>query len=336
MELVVRRSASVRDHGGAAGHPGADGLAGRQQAARQRHVYNASPHAAQKGDCRARHRGRRASRVQRPPNRGTIAARVARGPGAANRWERRTRCCRYTEADRLRDAPRRSKRRPAACGCSPGAMRWMAHLQNSGPSCSGSMRETSCRHRDQARPAHREPRSHLRASRRARRPAARRRRHSGHRRATHVRIVRVIRRATGCTILLRRSYVESLFSTPRYRDASSTCCATAREGKLPAATSSRCPRRDSVPAGFYMSAPHVGGRGIRARTVPAAFSRQNPAGQPRGRPRRRVARRLGACNPRDDSRRAHPPDSDHRRIPHGAVRLRPGFAVREIQYSASS
>jgi len=36
--------------------------------------------------------------------------------------------------------------------------------------------------------------------------------------AMHVSIVRVIRRATGCTVLLRRSYVESLFSVPHYGD----------------------------------------------------------------------------------------------------------------------
>jgi hypothetical protein len=79
--------------------------------------------------------------------------------------------------------------------------------------------------------------------------------------AMHVRIVRVIRRATGCTVLLRRSHVESLLSMPRYRDFMYVLRNSARRE---AAGSDVQPlSQEGFNTGrFFMSAPHVGGRGF--------------------------------------------------------------------------
>lgn len=79
--------------------------------------------------------------------------------------------------------------------------------------------------------------------------------------AMHVSIVRVIRRATGCTVLLRRSYVESLFSVPRYRE---TMYVLRNKTRGEAAGSDVQPlfQEGFSTGGFSMSAPHVGGRGF--------------------------------------------------------------------------
>lgn len=74
-------------------------------------------------------------------------------------------------------------------------------------------------------------------------------------------IVRVIRRATGCTVLLRRSYVESLFSLPRYRNFMYVLRNKTR-GEA-AGSDVQELSRDGYSAGaFSISAPHVGGRGF--------------------------------------------------------------------------
>lgn len=79
--------------------------------------------------------------------------------------------------------------------------------------------------------------------------------------ATHVSIVRVIRRATGCTILFRRSYVESLFSVPHYRDFMYVLRNKAR-GEAAGSDVHQLSQEGFSTGGFYMSAPHVGGRGF--------------------------------------------------------------------------
>jgi hypothetical protein len=79
-----------------------------------------------------------------------------------------------------------------------------------------------------------------------------------------VSIVRVIRRATGCTVLLRRSSVESLFSVPRYRDFIYVLRnQTRREA---AGSDVQLLSQDGFRTGgflmSFMSLPHVGGRGF--------------------------------------------------------------------------
>ena len=98
--------------------------------------------------------------------------------------------------------------------------------------------------------------------------------------AMRISIVRVIRRATGCTVLLRRSHVESLLSRPVFRDFMYVL----RNGKRGEAAGS-----DVQPLsgeGFstgtlFLSTPHVGGRGF----VLEQFEVQFPAGaRPGGSP----------------------------------------------------
>jgi hypothetical protein len=98
--------------------------------------------------------------------------------------------------------------------------------------------------------------------------------------AMHVSIVRVIRRATGCTVLLRRSYVESLFSMPRYRDFMYVLRNKARgeaAGSDVESLSQEGFSTGGFSIGFSMSTPHVGGRGF----VLEQYELQFPAG---GRP----------------------------------------------------
>lgn len=82
----------------------------------------------------------------------------------------------------------------------------------------------------------------------------------------HVRIVRVIRRATGCTVLLRHSYVESLLSRPSYYPGFMFRYVFAMRNKTrkEAAGSDVHPltQKGFSAAGFYMSVPRVGGRGF--------------------------------------------------------------------------
>jgi hypothetical protein len=77
----------------------------------------------------------------------------------------------------------------------------------------------------------------------------------------HIRIVRVIRRATGCTVLLRRASVESLFSLRWHRDF---MYVLRNETRREAAGSDvgELSDRGFGTGGFYVSAPHVGGRGF--------------------------------------------------------------------------
>jgi hypothetical protein len=79
--------------------------------------------------------------------------------------------------------------------------------------------------------------------------------------AMRVRIVRVIRRATGSTVLLRRSYVESLFSTPRYRDFIYVLRNRTR-GEAAGSDVQPLSQGGFSAGGFSMAAPHVGGRGF--------------------------------------------------------------------------
>jgi hypothetical protein len=77
----------------------------------------------------------------------------------------------------------------------------------------------------------------------------------------HVSVVRVIRRPTGCIVLLRRSYVESLFTQRRYRDIIYVLRNTLRAEAVSG---------DAVPlfeegfstGGWVLTSPHVGGRGF--------------------------------------------------------------------------
>jgi hypothetical protein len=104
-------------------------------------------------------------------------------------------------------------------------------------------------------------------------------------RARHVSIVRVIRRATGCTVLLRRSYVESLFSVPHHEHF---VYVLRNRERAEAAGSDVQPL--SVEGfstggfgGFYMStsAPHVGGRGFVLEQYELHFpERARPDGPP--------------------------------------------------------
>jgi hypothetical protein len=91
--------------------------------------------------------------------------------------------------------------------------------------------------------------------------------------ARHVSIVRVIRRATGCTILLRRSFVESLFSMPHYEDFMYVLLNKTR-GEAAGSDVHELSQEGLSTGGFYMSAPHVGGRGF----VLEQYELQFPAG----------------------------------------------------------
>jgi len=79
--------------------------------------------------------------------------------------------------------------------------------------------------------------------------------------AMHVRIVRVIHRATGCTVLLRRSYVESLFSVPHYGDFMYVLRNTIR-GEAAGSDVQPVSQEGFSTGGLNMSVPHVGGRGF--------------------------------------------------------------------------
>ena len=80
--------------------------------------------------------------------------------------------------------------------------------------------------------------------------------------ATHVSIVRVIRHATGCTVLVRRSYVESLFSRRQYRDFMYVLNNTARREAAGSSVRPVAQQEGFSAGGFYLSVPHVGGRGF--------------------------------------------------------------------------
>lgn len=98
--------------------------------------------------------------------------------------------------------------------------------------------------------------------------------------AMHVRIVRVIRRATGCTVLLRRLSVESLFSMPRYRDFMYVLRNSTR-GEAAGSDVQPLSQEGFSTGGFYMSAPHIGGRGFVLEQYelhfPARTSPDSPA-----------------------------------------------------------
>ena len=97
--------------------------------------------------------------------------------------------------------------------------------------------------------------------------------------AIRVRIVRVIRRATGCTILLRRSFVESLFSMPRYRDFIYVLRNRTR-GEAAGSDVQPLSQEGFSTGGFYMSAPHVGGRGFVLEQYELHFPARTPPDSP--------------------------------------------------------
>jgi hypothetical protein len=76
-----------------------------------------------------------------------------------------------------------------------------------------------------------------------------------------VSIVRVIRRATGCTVLLRRSYVESLFSAPQYREFAYVLRNKER-GEAAGSDLQPISQEGFSAGGIRTSAIHVGGRGF--------------------------------------------------------------------------
>jgi hypothetical protein len=94
----------------------------------------------------------------------------------------------------------------------------------------------------------------------------------------HVSVVRVIRRATGCTVLFRRSHVETLFSLPRYADFMYVL----RNGARGEAAGSDVHglSQDGFSAGaFFVSRPRVGGRGFVLEQYEIEFpARSRPDG----------------------------------------------------------
>jgi hypothetical protein len=77
-----------------------------------------------------------------------------------------------------------------------------------------------------------------------------------------VTIARIIRRATGCTVLVRRSYVEPLFSPPQYRDFIYVL-RNATRGEAASTDAQQAISQGGFNAStFYLPEPHVGGRGF--------------------------------------------------------------------------
>ena len=74
-------------------------------------------------------------------------------------------------------------------------------------------------------------------------------------------IVRVIRRATGCTVLFRRSYVESLFSPHGYRDLTYVLRNQARREAISSSAHALHDEGFSA-AGFFFPTLRIGGRGF--------------------------------------------------------------------------
>jgi hypothetical protein len=98
--------------------------------------------------------------------------------------------------------------------------------------------------------------------------------------AMHVSIVRVIRRATGCTVMVRRSYVDSLFAVPHQEDF---IYVLRNKTRVEAAGSDVQPvsRNGFRSGGFFVFTlePNVGGRGF----VLDQYELHFPAGtRPRG------------------------------------------------------
>jgi hypothetical protein len=94
-----------------------------------------------------------------------------------------------------------------------------------------------------------------------------------------VTIARIIRRATGCTVLLRRSYVEPLFSPPHYRDFIYVL-RNATRGEAASTDAQQAIPQGGFANGFYLPEPHVGGRGFVLEQYELQFPpRRGPEGQ---------------------------------------------------------
>jgi hypothetical protein len=75
-------------------------------------------------------------------------------------------------------------------------------------------------------------------------------------------IVRVIRHPTGCTVLFRRSYVETLFTSPRYSDPFMYVLRNGGRGEAAHGDARPLSSAGFSAGTFYLSKPGIGGRGF--------------------------------------------------------------------------